>query len=85
MSDKADPNNTERNDPNAEAYRAALKRERAHYLSTGNTERLAAVDRELGKLEGDPVERAVAAPAESSEPVKAKPARRKPATRKAKG
>lgn len=89
MSDKRDANSTE---PNRDAYVAALKRERAGYVASGDTDRLKAVDAELAKhgggatdVESSPVERAVAAAPEKAEAVKAKPARRKPTTRKAKG
>jgi hypothetical protein len=80
-----DANSTE---PTRDAHVAALKRERAGYVSNGNDERLAAVDAELKRLGGgatdvDPVERAVASAPERSESVKAKPAR-KPSSRKAK-
>jgi hypothetical protein len=85
MGDKADANSTE---PNRDAKVAALKRERAGYVASGNPDRIAAVDAELERLGGgmtdvDPVERAVASAPERAEPVKAKPAR-KPAARKAK-
>jgi hypothetical protein len=83
-----DANSTE---PNRDAHVAALKRERAGYVSNGNDERLAAVDAELERLGGgatdvdaSPVERAVASAPERSESVKAKPARKRPTSRKAK-
>jgi hypothetical protein len=83
MNGKPDANNAE---ASRDSYVAALKRERAHYVATGQTDRLEAVDAELARVGAgaDPVERAVSAAPERAEAVKSTPARRKPAARKAK-
>jgi hypothetical protein len=60
-------------DPNRESVIAALRRERAGYVSRGLDDRAAGVDAELKRLGAGPEEEASAAPRETA--VESKPRR----------
>lgn len=77
-----------------DVYIAALKTELAGYVSSGNAKGEADVRAELERVGAGeapsrpsrgPVEREVAAPAETATPVRKSTARKKPATRRKKG
>lgn len=61
-----------------ENYLAALKRERAVYEQSGNTDRMKQVDAEIARVQGDKL---IENEERSEPPVEAKPKARKQTTR----